>query len=112
MRKDSLLSVEDKKKLHKLFARWLAKRLRPINLLRDPEFIEIVHILNPGYSLPTTGMIKVQIMADKDEIVEAIIAEVDLLISVHFDGPFCGVQLDGWSSDAKESYIALSCTFV
>ena len=99
-----------------VFTKFILTSTRPVNILNDTSFIELIQTLNPDVTIPTSYMVKQQIFTEQQKyynLINQIISEADF-ISICVDiwsfngAPLFASYISGMFKDIKFFNLFLS----
>lgn len=84
---------------------WLAEDCRPMNIIEDKGLRNLLGVF--GYTPPSRATLRSRLQESTESLIQGISAEIR-------SGACSALSLttDGWSSDAKDSFVALTCHFI
>lgn len=94
-----------KKDLDQKLAMMIARDFQPLSLVEDEEFREFIHALNPRYNIISRKSLTNSILPECYEIAKNNLKT--LLRETHA----VSLTIDGWTSNANESYLGITCHF-
>jgi len=100
------LSITKSQKLDEQIGIMIAKEFQPFSLIENKEFKRFVHMLNPGYSLPSRKTIS-------KSIIPQLYEKTKDKIRVNLPNTqYVAFTTDGWTSINNDSFVALTVHFI
>jgi len=100
------LSITKSQKLDEQIGIMIAKEFQPFSLVENKEFKRFVHMLNPGYSLPSRKTIS-------KSIIPQLYEKTKDKIRVNLpNAQYVAFTTDGWTSINNDSFVALTVHFI
>lgn len=93
------------KQITELAADWVSENMRPLSIICDSGFCQLMEFVEPGYAVPSrtlmTNTLKARYKDCRKELAELLNRQDAVAVTT-----------DGWTSKAVESYITYSAHFV
>ncbi|KAG8226166.1 hypothetical protein J437_LFUL007403 [Ladona fulva] len=100
------MSVIQQKKINNLILNMIIMDLQPFSIVEDEGFKNLVTGIDPSYQLPSRAMLTRTLLPQKYEsTVEALKMHLSRAESIT-------LTTDGWTSTAKEAYLAITAHFI
>lgn len=100
------VSVLKSKRLDELLLKFIVKQFHPFNIVDQPEFRELLRELNSGYLLPSRKTCSNSLL---DQVYNNTVEKVQNDLKCI---EACSITADGWTSDANDSYIAITIHYL
>lgn len=100
------ISLNKAKAFHDQLMTLIVKAYLPLNIVENPEFKKLEHMLNPNYELPSRKTISANYIPQLYTRVK------DNVQNVLHDAVVVGSTTDGWTSLTNQSYIAITAHFI
>lgn len=94
-----------KKNLDQKLAMMIAKDFQPLSLVEDEGFRDFVKALNPKYEIISRKILTNSVLPECYEMAKKNLK--NLLEKAHA----VSLTIDGWTSNANESYVGITCHF-
>ncbi|KAG8180996.1 hypothetical protein JTE90_024744 [Oedothorax gibbosus] len=100
------VTVNKSRKLDEQLLRMIVKEYRPFSIVESKEFVKLVHMLMPGYQLPSRKTISNGLLtAVYNDKMESCKKQLDAVNHV-------SLTTDGWTSINNESFAAIAARFI
>lgn len=100
------ISLNKQKILDEQLAIMIAKEFQPFSLVENEEFKKFVHLLNPGYKLPSRKTVSKSLLPQLlNETKEKVKNNLN-------NAQFIAFTTDGWTSINNNSFVAVTVHFI
>uniref|UniRef100_A0A8D9FH44 Zinc finger BED domain-containing protein 1 n=1 Tax=Cacopsylla melanoneura TaxID=428564 RepID=A0A8D9FH44_9HEMI len=100
------LHANKRKAIDEQLVKMICKEYQPFRIVEETEFVKFVHMLNPGYALPSRKTVSTSLLPVLYEKVHAEVVE-----SLKF-AKYVGITTDGWTSITNESFYAITVHYI
>jgi len=100
------ISATKRQSLDQQLIKVIVKEYQPFTVVEDPEFRKFVHMLNPGYDLPSRKSVSLLLSNMYNQVYDEIKA------SLNSNVEFVLLTTDTWTSLKNESYMAVTVHFI
>lgn len=101
------LGASRRKIIDQQILKMIVKEYYPFSIVEDREFVKLLNLLNPGYTLPSRKTLSKSLLPT---MYNEIYDKVKQDIKDH--AKYISITTDSWTSIKNENYIAVTCHFI
>ncbi|XP_025203269.1 zinc finger BED domain-containing protein 6-like [Melanaphis sacchari] len=101
------VTVSKRQLIDQQVIKMIVKEYYPFSIVEDVEFIKLVNMLNPGYSLPSRKTLSTSLLPVLyNEIYKKVQSDIEV------NAQYVALTTDAWTSLKNESYTAITVHFI
>jgi len=83
------------------------KKYYPFSIVEDKEFVKLLHLLNPGYTLPSRKTLSKSLLSIMYNEIHDLVKK-----DIKDNAKYVCITTNSWTSIKNENYIAVTCHFI
>lgn len=94
-----------REQISELLVDWITSDMRPLGIVNDPGFRELLHFLEPGFTVPSRTTVTKMVRQRHEKSKKELIGKLK-------DAKAVSITTDGWTSKAVMSFVTYTVHFI